>query len=618
MNSVALRWFVLTCGVLLVAAGLYLRWQEPAQGPLSLAASTETLRKTTQGPVIGGLSPEGAQAWLNIPYAAAPVGDYRWREPQRPKSWRVPRETISYGDVCPQFATALSAMGAEPGTLIGSEDCLSLNVFAPAGVNERSALPVMVFIHGGGNTIGSAVTYNASAFVQEQGVLVVTFNYRLGPFGWLRHAALRDDARSPAEASGNFALLDMVAALQWVQSNVGNFGGDPNRVTLWGESAGARNIYSLLATPYAAGLFHGAIIQSGFPGTFTRQRAESPHTDPIPGHRNSSHELLLGWLQQRDGDATRETALNTLDSLSDRDIVSFMRSLQTREIMQPLATGGGLYSIAALFRDGTVLPEKPLPEVFADPNAWNRVPLLVGSNRDEMKLFYALSDKHVSRRFGLFPTPRNSDEYNRLSAYHSDNWKAVGVDLPLRSIAAGSPDSALYAYRFDWDDMRQNWLMDLPDLLGAAHALELDFLFGPLIARAVPGVFHAGNKERREALARSMRDYWAGFAYSGKPGSGRSSSLSAWPRWGPDKPWVMLLDEEGDGGIRPEEVTVNVDDVKSRLRAQESDLSLRLRCALYVDLFLDNNGLSELFDTREYQSMGCGQFPAWSLAGLSR
>ena len=165
--------------------------------------------------------------------------------------------------------------------------------------------------------------------------------------------------------------------------------------------------------------------------------------------------------------------------------------------------------------------------------------------------------------------------------------------------------------------MRDNWLLDLPTLLGAAHALELDFLFGPLIARVVPGVFHAGNREGREILARAMRDYWAGFAYSGRPGSGRSAAQPAWPRWRGDVPMVMLLDEASDGGVRPQPLSLTVDDVKARLRRDES-IPERLRCALYVDLYLDNNGLSELFDARAYQSMGCGQFPSWSLSRESR
>jgi para-nitrobenzyl esterase len=276
-----------------------------------------------------------------------------------------------------------------------------------------------------------------------------------------------------------------------------------------------------------------------------------------------------------------------------------------------------MYAAPALFRDGVVLPEDPLTEVFSDPARWNEVPLMVGSNRDEMKLFLALSDRHTGKRFGLIPAVQDAQRYELLNRFHSDAWKASGVDLPLSLISRSRSKVDLFAYRFDWDSMRKNWLVDLPQLLGAAHALELDFLFGPLISRVVPGVFYEGNRQDREALGRAMRDYWAGFAYSGRPGSGRSAGQVAWPGWSVDQPLLMLLDGKDDGGVRPERITVTVDDVKTRL-AEEDTLPERLRCALYVDLYLDNNGLSEHFVTREYQELGCAQIPSWPLAGLSR
>ncbi|WOJ92510.1 carboxylesterase family protein [Congregibacter variabilis] len=607
-----MRWLVLITGLVLVVGGLFLDRQDTSDGPLLLQADMSTLRDTASGPVLGGISRPGAQVWLGIPYAAAPVGEKRWRAPAPAADWFNARQSLAFGSVCPQFASRLSASNAEPGTLIGSEDCLSLNVFSPGGVGSDAALPVMVYIHGGGNTIGSAIPYEGSAFVQEQGVVMVTLNYRLGPLGWLSHAALRDGA-SPEDASGNFALLDMIAALKWVRDNIENFGGDSARVTVFGESAGGRNIYGLLASPLAADLFHGAIIQSGFPGTFTRARAEKPADDPQPGHPNGSYALALAWLAQGD----EPGGVERLDRMPAKDLAQYLRGISVEQLLAPLQVPGGMYSAPALFRDGVVLPKEPLTEVFADPTRWNQMPLMVGSNRDEMKLFLALSDQHAGKRFGFIPAPRDAERYDLLNRFHSDGWKALGVDLPLSLISQGSSKSNLYAYRFDWDSMRKNWLVDLPQLLGAAHALELDFLFGPLISRVVPGVFYEGNRQEREALGRTMRDYWAGFAYSGRPGSGRSAGQVAWPSWSVDEPLLMLLDSKEDGGVRPESLTVTVDDVKRRLAAEDT-LPERLRCALYVDLFLNNNGLSEQFVTREYQDLGCGQIPSWPLAGLSR
>lgn len=611
-----MRWVVLLIGSILVVAGLFMSDPSEEKIPLTLSVDDATRRDTQRGPVLGGLTPSGAYAWLGIPFADSPEGEFRWRAPRPVPRWTEARTATQFGPPCPQFASRLSASNAAPGTLIGEEDCLSLNVYAPGGTQSGSNLPVMVYLHGGGNTIGSAIPYDGSAFVQEQGVVMVTFNYRLGVLGTFSHAALRASANTPAEASGNFALLDMVAALAWVRDNVDAFGGDPSRVTLFGQSAGGRNIYSLLATPLAKGLFHGAIIQSGFPGTYPRLRAESPADDPQPGHPFSSHELLIDWLQG-DTDANRAQATANLAALATESIPTFMRSLPLEALMRSLLVPGGMYSAPALVRDGFVLPEKPLPDLFASTDDWNRVPLLVGTNRDEMTLFMVLSERFTTKRWGLIPAPADSKQYTRLTAYHSDAWKAVGVDLPLARINGEDNEVPVFAYRFDWDDMHSNWLVNLPELLGATHALELDFLFGPLLSRIVPGVFHAKNYEGREALGRTMRDYWAGFAYSGKPGSGRSATAPAWPRWTPSSPWFMVLDESSDGGVRVETAHLTVDAVKQRLR-EETYLSERLRCAVYVDLYLANNGLPELFDAREYQKMGCAQFPAWSLAGQSR
>lgn len=613
-----MRWFVLLLGLALVVSGLYLRRQEtPVASLEGLAAAPGTLRRTGSGPVVGAVTARGVQVWLGIPYARAPVGDYRWRTPRPPQPWDTPREATAFGPPCPQFASRLGVPDAEPGTLVGAEDCLSLNIFAPTDVDERASLPVMVFIHGGGNTVGSAQPYDGSRLAQEQGVIVVTLNYRLGVLGWFSHRALRGSARNALDASGNFALLDIRRALHWLRDNISAFGGNPGRVTLFGESAGGRNIFGLLASKPMSGLFHGAIIQSGTAGSYTLARAENPVDAPQPGHENSSEELLMRWLQTTSAVGTRAAARDTLQRLADADLVAYMRAMPLEELMAPLQSEGGMYDAPALFRDGTVLPAKPLLEVFADADGWNRMPVIAGTNRDEMKLFLALSPTHTKQRLGLFPAPRDPARYNTLAALYSRQWKAVGVDAPLAQMQRADPTLPLFAYRFDWDAMRSNFLADLPQLLGAAHGLELDFIFGPMFSRAVPGVLHDGNRAGYEALARSMRDYWAGFAYSGRPGGGRSAAQPQWPPWSESEPLNMVFDAPADGGPRAETLSVPVAAVKVELLGAQG-LSDRERCGLYVDLFLDNNGVSELFDAREYQELGCGQFPSWGLAGFLR
>ncbi|MEM1189057.1 MAG: carboxylesterase family protein [Pseudomonadota bacterium] len=610
-----MRWLILIGGVVLVAWGLLLPPHPPSQAPLRLLPVSSTQRDTRSGPVMGGIAPSGAQAWLGMPYAAPPVGDLRWRAPAAPRGWLNPRQSGRFSSPCPQFASRLALATERPGTLIGAEDCLYLNVFAPAGATSAAGLPVMVFLHGGGNTLGSAASYDPSAFVQEQGVVVVTLNYRLGILGWFRHPALGDERSVAGETSGNFALLDMIAALHWVAANIANFGGDPGRVTLFGQSAGAQNIYGLLASSMAAGLFHGAIIQSGYPGATSTDRTSGPARASAALEANSAEALVDRWLQ---ASVVSQTPSSNAPTPPTGELRRFLRGRSLSALFRGVIRDGSSYRLPRLYRDGEVLPEEPLLEVLGDAGKWNRVPLLIGGNRDEMKLFLALSKRHAVERFGLIPAPREPERYERLARYHTDAWAASGVYEALRAANSGDPTLSLYAYRFDWDSTRKNWFVDLPALLGAAHGLELDFIFRPIFSAQAPGIVYSGNRREFEALGRSLRDYWAGFAYAGRPGSGRSGGQVFWPPWTAGDARVMILDGADDGGVRaglaePRLVAELKDDL-----AAESELPLRLRCALYVDLFLDNSGLPELFDAREYQELGCAAFPSSSVRGLSR
>ncbi|MCB1694514.1 MAG: carboxylesterase family protein, partial [Pseudomonadales bacterium] len=204
---------------------------------------------TTTGDVVGFVDRFGARAWLGLPYAQPPVGDLRWRAPQPPRREAGLREALLAGNACPQKPSLLTT--DTEAAVTGSEDCLTLNIWSPPNAVN---LPVMFWIHGGGNTIGHGAGYNGAYLATERKVVVVTINYRLGLFGWFRHPALaRGDA---LDDSGNYGTLDMIAALNWVRDNIGQFGGDAGNVTVFGESAGAKDTLSMMASPLAKGLFH--------------------------------------------------------------------------------------------------------------------------------------------------------------------------------------------------------------------------------------------------------------------------------------------------------------------------------------------------------------------------
>ena len=221
-------------------------------------------RTTTSGEVVGFVGPYGSATWLGIPYAAPPVGDLRWRAPRPVSRWSGVREALVAGSPCVQYAGPFGGMeNVSRGQPAGSEDCLFLNVYAPHASTPTSRLPVMVWIHGGGNTVGHAGFYDGGHLAERENVVVVMINYRLGPFGWFRHAALRADGTSDLERSGNFGILDQIRALEWVRDNIAGFGGDPGNVTVFGQSGGGGKVSTLLAMPAARGLFHRAIVMSG-------------------------------------------------------------------------------------------------------------------------------------------------------------------------------------------------------------------------------------------------------------------------------------------------------------------------------------------------------------------
>ena len=606
---------LLFIGVLLVVGGLSIDWWLGRDtGPSGPAPEPSSQRYTTAGPVVGFAGPDQTLIWLGIPYAAPPIDELRWRAPQPPIPWSEQRPALSFGPVCPQFASPLAGGDGKEGGWAGDEDCLTLNVYSPKMDAQQRPLPVMVWIHGGGNTLGAGSNYDMANFAAAQQLVVVTINYRLGLLGWLSHPALKETAVSPRDASGNFGVLDMIAALQWVQSNIASFGGDAGNVTIAGESAGGRNVYALLGSPLADGLFHRAIAQSGMVGTFSLPRAENYRDDPKRGHPFSSRELGLAWLSGSGRAADREQARQMQDSMESAELAAIMRNLSVTEILAPVAkVPGGLYRPPQNFRDGVVLPRESLMQAFADPTRWNKVPLLTGSNRDEQKLFQAQDPGYVKRWFGRIPRIRDIERYERDARYSSDAWKALAVDEVAELISESRSDTPVFAYRFDWDEGSAGWLVDLPQLLGAAHALELDFLYSPLLSSRLPGLFTQENAPGREFLSRAMRSYWGQFAYTGDPARGRNGDLPQWRSWVSSGGQYLVLDTPDGGGLRLTDQQLRVADLKQRLRVDTAIVDARERCAIYVRLFLDTGGADDFFDSVEYQHMDCGDFPPWSL-----
>jgi para-nitrobenzyl esterase len=521
-------------------------------------ADAGTRRTTALGEVVGYVGTGGTHAWRGIPFAEPPVGALRWRAPVPKATWTGVRKALADAAPCAQPPPPI---GGEPNAdgSAGSEDCLYLNVFAPAFAADAlptgpARRPVMVWIHGGGNSVGDARIYDGGHLAAKHGVVVVAVQYRLGPFGWLRHAALRSDAgATDADRSGNFGTLDLVEALRWVQANVAAFGGDPGRVTVFGESAGGRNTFSMLQTPLAAGLFHRAIAQSGGLSGPTLAEAENLATDAEPGHENSSNELLLRLLEAHRGAADREAARALAASLAPAEVAAFLRERTPGEILAAYtgSSGMGMLRFPQLFPDGAVMPADAAGEHFP-AGRYNRVPVIAGTNRDENKLFMAFDREYVRLWFRVLPSVRDEERYQRDAEYQALAWKLNGADDPARWMRAVQGPS-VFAYRFDWDELDSFLWVDWSFVIGAGHAMEIPFVFGDFDMPVLRSLFRDDDVEPQRALSEAMTSYWAEFATNGAPGRGRGGDLPLWKAWdesAPDGERFLVLDSAADGGIR--------------------------------------------------------------------
>ena len=479
----------------------------------------QSLTVTTDDGQLVGRTTGPVDQWLGIPYAAPPVGPLRWEPPEAAASWTGVRSARFYGNECTQ-------PGNPP---VNTEDCLYLNVYAPAVIPQGAKLPVLFWIHGGGNVSGSGDSYDGSLLAQSDGIIVVSINYRLGPFGILSLPGL-----SSAEPAGNFSLLDMEAALRWTRANIPAFGGDASKVTIAGESAGGMAVCSLLASPPAAGLFSAAIMESG------SCRANSEAT--------AKAEALS--VAKAAGCPVAKTADACLRGKSEATVLS---------------AGAGFLPTWFTY-GGPDLPISPLRAI--ETGQYNRVPILMGDNRNEGRAFTAGYASYTSQQytqlvdaafgtgcgavigltsfmcgyppnagavsaslpskvlarypFSAFPA-QDTGAY-AVGALLTDSWLFGGIGgCGAQQVATSlSKSTALYFYQFD--DPNPPAASDSPVGFhyGADHGSELPFLW-PSVSGAQSQAAEFTRGEQR--LSREMVAYWGAFVKTGSP------EAPGQPRW---------------------------------------------------------------------------------------
>jgi para-nitrobenzyl esterase len=582
------------------------------------APDPDSRRSLDEGEVVGVANAYGAHAWLGLPFALPPTESRRWRAPEPPEPIEDTFEATRFGSPCPQLASPFGGVvDRDRGTFAGDEDCLYLNVYAPrftpdAVPTGAARLPVMVWIHGGGNVIGHASFYDGGRLAVEGKAVVVTINYRLGPLGWLRHAALRGEGTSAADRSGNYGTLDQIRALEWVRDHIASFGGDPDNVTIFGESAGGRDVFALLLAPGARGLFHRAIAQSGSTRLVPPAEAENWADAAEPGHRNSSNEVLARLLVERGYASDAQEARRVAGEMDAVELEAFWRNLDAETLIRAyqLEADEGLIDAPDVFADGEVLPSGDPIRLLSTPGATAAVPVMLGSTRDENKTFMFADERRVKRWFGLIPRLRDVDRYNATAAALSSMWKANGVDAPAAALVAGGAPG-VFAYRWDWDEEPSILGADLGIMLGAGHGLEIPFVFGHYeLGPEGNVIFDETNEPGREEMSRRMISYWSAFAADGRPGRGRDGSLPEWSAWDPKHggPKFMILDTEADGGVRMSDEVVTPGSVLANVGTDPRLRNEIQRCEVYRELTRWTRGFSE-DDYRQMESGPCASVP---------
>ncbi|WP_420461150.1 carboxylesterase/lipase family protein [Neolewinella sp.] len=514
-----------------------------SQQPVAPATNPASPTVRTAAGVVRGLTEEDVDSYKGIPYAAAPVGNDRWRVPQPATTWQGELDATSYGANCAQAGWPREAGTVAEGS---SEDCLFLNVWAPSGAGPQAALPVMVWIHGGAfvSGSGSEASVSGESFAR-QGVVLVTFNYRLGRFGHFAFPALSEEAGD--EPTGSYAYLDQIAALEWIRDNIATFGGDPDNVTIFGESAGGVSVQSLLTIPRAQGLFHKAIVESGGgrDGVLTGRPLREENADPY--YPVSAETIGMNFARKHSIEGTDAAALAELRTLSAADIVDGGEESYGEENI-PIYAGPIL--------DGRLVVETA-ETAYGTGRVPGGVPIIIGSNSAEVPAGFvqAESKEELLSLFGNTGAeakaaydPDGAREFAELlSLVNTDKVWAEPARFTARAFTEAGEPAYVYLFSYVPESLRER----AP--YGAPHASEIPYVFDNLDARWGVDTITAADR----AVAELMNTYWANFARTGDP---NGAGLPDWPRYTPDSEGLIEFERSGtaSGKADPKEAQLDV------------------------------------------------------------